>query len=60
MGNTVVTFISVKELDKFNTIIISTFTEQVMLEAHIAGMGISIGGGNRTNMLYADDIALKT
>ena len=36
----------------------SIYTEQVMREADIDGMGISIGGRNLTNLRYADDTAL--
>ena len=36
----------------------SIYTEQVMREAEIDGMGISIGGRNLTNLRYADDTAL--
>ena len=36
----------------------SIYTEQVMREADIDDMGISIGGRNLTNLRYADDTAL--
>ncbi|RUS69941.1 hypothetical protein EGW08_022297 [Elysia chlorotica] len=36
----------------------SIYTEQVMREADIDGIGISIGGRNLTNLRYADDTAL--
>ena len=36
----------------------SIYTEQVMREAEIDDMGITIGGRNLTNLRYADDTAL--
>ena len=36
----------------------NTYTEQIMREAEIEDMGVSIGGRNLTNLRYADDTAL--
>ena len=59
MENIVVFSISKKESDKAAYYpLICLYTEQVIREANIDGMGISLKGRNLTTLRYADDTDL--